>query len=286
MQELFPNLYIEQGYPGVVLGVITLPHGLVLIDAPFRPEDIRSWRAALVNLGGGVDRLLVNLDAHVDRTLGSRAMDCTVIAHEGVVAVLRNRPATLKAQGVETGAEWELYENLGSVRWSPPEITFTERMKIFWNEAPLVLEYHPGPSNGAIWVNVLEHKTVFVGDAVVYPQPPFLAQANIPEWLRTLETLASAEYRDYLIIGGRTGLVTLKEVERQAEFLQKVLTRLESLDTGSASPEVLIANLARELLGEFEVLPERAAQYENRLKHGLWRYYLRHYRSSEDTVED
>lgn len=127
---------------------------------------------------------------------------------------------------------------------------------------------------------------MFVGDAVVYPQPPFLAQANIPEWLRTLETLASAEYRDYLIIGGRTGLVTLKEVERQAEFLQKVLTRLESLDTGSASPEVLIANLARELLGEFEVLPERAAQYENRLKHGLWRYYLRHYRSSEDTVED
>ncbi|MCX8025546.1 MAG: hypothetical protein N3A60_10120, partial [Thermanaerothrix sp.] len=188
-----------------VRDVVVLPHGLVLIDAPFRPEDIRSWRSTLVNLGGGVDRLLVNLDAHMDRTLGSRAMECTVIAHEGVVSVLRNRPSTLKAQGVETGAEWELYENLGSVRWSPPEITFTEHMKIFWNEAPIILEYHPGPSSGAIWVNVLEHKLVFVGDAIVYPQPPFLAQANIPEWLRTLEILASPEYRDYLIISGRTG---------------------------------------------------------------------------------
>ncbi len=285
MQELFPNLYIEQGYPGVVLGAIVLPHGLVLIDAPFRPEDIRSWRSTLVNLGGGVDRLLINLDAHMDRTLGSRAMECTVIAHEGVVSVLRNRPSTLKAQGVETGAEWELYENLGSVRWSPPEITFTEHMKIFWNDAPIVLEYHPGPSNGAIWVNVLEHKVVFVGDAVVYPQPPFLAQANIPEWLRTLEILASPEYHDYLIISGRTGLVTQKEVEKQAQVLKDLQSRLEHLGMGAVS-EATIAELARGLLDKFELDSGRANQYENRLKYGLWRYYLRHYRSSEDTEED
>lgn len=285
MQELFPNLYIEQGYPGVVLGAIVLPHGLVLIDAPFRPEDIRSWRSTLVNLGGGVDRLLINLDAHMDRTLGSRAMECTVIAHEGVVSVLRNRPSTLKAQGVETGAEWELYENLGSVRWSPPEITFTEHMKIFWNDAPIVLEYHPGPSNGAIWVNVLEHKVVFVGDAVVYPQPPFLAQANIPEWLRTLEILASPEYHDYLIISGRTGLVTQKDVEKQAQVLKDLQSRLEHLGMGAVS-EATIAELARGLLDKFELDSGRATQYENRLKYGLWRYYLRHYRSSEDTEED
>lgn len=285
MQELFPNLYVEQGYPGVVLGVIVLPHGLVLIDAPFRPEDIRSWRSTLVNLGGGVDRLLINLDAHMDRTLGSRAMECTVIAHEGVVSVLRNRPSTLKAQGVETGAEWELYENLGSVRWSPPEITFTEHMKIFWNDVPIVLEYHPGPSNGAIWVNVLEHKAVFVGDAVVYPQPPFLAQANIPEWLRTLETLVSPEYRDYLIISGRTGLVTQKEVEKQAQVLRDVQSRLEHLGIGAVN-EAVVADLARELIEKFDLTPERVTQYENRLKYGLWRYYLRHYRSSEDTEED
>ncbi len=285
MQELFPNLYIEQGYPGVVLGVAALPHGLVLIDAPFRPEDIRSWRSTLVNLGGGVDRLLINLDAHMDRTLGSRAMECTVIAHEGVVSVLRNRPSTLKAQGVETGAEWELYENLGGVRWSPPEITFTKHMKIFWNEAPIVLEYHPGPSNGAIWVNVLEHKVVFVGDAVVYPQPPFLAQANIPEWLRTLDVLASPEYRDYLIVSGRTGLVTQKEVEKQAQVLRDIQSRLERLGVGEVS-EVAVAELARELMEKFEPIPERVSQYENRLKYGLWRYYLRHYRSSADTEED
>jgi len=285
MQELFSNLYIEQGYPGVVLGAITLPHGLVLIDAPFRQEDVRSWRAALINLGGGVDRLLVNLDAHMDRTLGSRAMECTVVAHEALATILRNRPATLKAQGLETGAEWELYEITGSARWAPPEITFTERMQIFWNDAPLVLEYRPGPSTGAIWVHVPEHKVVFVGDAVVYPQPPFLAQANIPEWLRTLEVLASEEYRDYLIVGGRTGLITQKEVRYQIEFLQDVQRELEALAAANAEAE-RVQSLVPDFLKRLEVPADRAALYEQRLKHGLTRYFLRHFRSSEESAEE
>ena len=73
MQELAPHVYIETGYAGVTLGAINWAHGLILIDAPFRAEDTRSWRSNLLNLGGGVDRLLVNLDAHFDRTLGARA---------------------------------------------------------------------------------------------------------------------------------------------------------------------------------------------------------------------
>ena len=63
----------------MTLGVINLPHGLVQMDAPPSPEDARTWRAALLSLGGGSERLLVNLDAHPDRTLGARAMDCTVV---------------------------------------------------------------------------------------------------------------------------------------------------------------------------------------------------------------
>ena len=74
MDTITKNVYIDNQYPGVTLGVIVQPRGLIQIDAPPSPEDGRSWRAALMNLGGGPDRLLVNLDAHPDRTLGVRAM--------------------------------------------------------------------------------------------------------------------------------------------------------------------------------------------------------------------
>ena len=150
MQEIAAHVFIETAYPGVTLAALNTPHGLILIDAPLRGEDTRSWRATLLNLGGGVERLLVNLDAHFDRTLGARAMDCTVVAHEKVSQIFRNRPVTFKTQGSETGAEWELYSNLGSIRWAPPEITFTDEMVIHWGGSPIRLESRPGVSHGAL----------------------------------------------------------------------------------------------------------------------------------------
>src|SRR5512137_766112 len=107
MQAIAKDIYIENDYPGVTLGIISLEHGLLQIDAPPSPEDARMWRAAMLNLGGGPERLLINLDAHPDRTLGARAMDCSVIAHETTAQVFRSRPNTFKAQGDETGADWE-----------------------------------------------------------------------------------------------------------------------------------------------------------------------------------
>src|SRR5688500_18740958 len=107
MEEIANNVYIEERCLGVTWGVISHPRGLIQIDAPPSPEVGRAWRAAMMGMGNGPERVLVNLDAHPDRTLGVRAMDCTVIAHEKTAQAFRNRPNTFKAQGDETGANWE-----------------------------------------------------------------------------------------------------------------------------------------------------------------------------------
>ena len=112
MQSISDSVYIEDHYLGATLGVIQQPRGLVQVDAPPAPEDGRAWRAALMGLGSGPERVLINLDAHPDRTLGARTMDCTVIAHEKTAAVFRVRPTTFKAQGNETGSDWETIPGL------------------------------------------------------------------------------------------------------------------------------------------------------------------------------
>jgi hypothetical protein len=150
MQSIHKDIYIEDHFAGVTLSVISTPRGLIQIDAPPSPEDARSWRAALMNISGGMDRVLINLDAHPDRTIGARAMDSTVIAHEKTAQIFRSRPNIFKAQGDETGADWEAIPGLGSVRWAPPEISFAEQMTLYWSESPVKLEYRPGPANGAI----------------------------------------------------------------------------------------------------------------------------------------
>jgi len=285
MQELAHHVYIETSYPGVTLGAINWSHGLILIDAPIRPEDARSWRSTLVSLGGGVDRLLVNLDAHFDRTLGVRAMDCTVVSHEKMAEIFRNRPITFKTQGTETGAEWELYNGLGSIRWVPPEITFTEQLMIHWDENPLSLESHPGPSTGAVWAVLPKQHVAFVGDALVPDQPPYLVSANLPAWIDTLKPLLTPAFQDYLLISGRNGPVAHQQVRRQITYLEKAHQMLEELAKHKA-PASETEGLVSALLKDFEIPPQREIQYRQRVQYGLHHYYIRHYQPTAEEITE
>jgi glyoxylase-like metal-dependent hydrolase (beta-lactamase superfamily II) len=283
MQEIAPHIYIEPGYAGVTLGAINWPHGLILLDSPFRQEDTRSWRSALLNLGSGAERMLVNLDAHFDRTLGTRAMDCTVVGHEKMAQAFRNRPVTFKTQASETGAEWEQYNGLGSIRWSPPEMTFTERMQIYWDSQPISLESHPGPATGAIWAVLPGSQVCFVGDAVVADQPPFLASADLPAWIEALQILLEPAYQNFLLVSGRGGLVTHMHVRAQVQFLEKTKKLLEGLAAQNAPVEDAVA-LTEKLISDFPATGPRQLQFQQRLQWGLRQYYLRQYRQ-EHTEE-
>jgi glyoxylase-like metal-dependent hydrolase (beta-lactamase superfamily II) len=280
MQSIARNVYIENNYLGVVLGVISLPRGLVQIDAPPSPEDGRSWRASLLSLGGGPERIMVNLDAHPDRTLGARGMDCTIVAHERVAQVYRSRSNTFKAQGDETGADWETIGGLGNVRWAPPEITFSQQMSINWGgDSPVLLESHPGPSSGAAWVVLPASKVVFVGDAVLKSQPPFLMSADLPAWLETLKLLLSPAYRGWDIVSGRSGLVIPEIVRAQREMLEQILKRLEKLAAKKAKPDATESIISHGM-GNYRVPAARQRQFTQRLRYGLYYYYVRHYHAS------
>jgi len=277
MQSIAKGIYIEDGYVGVTLGVISLAHGLFQIDAPPSPEDVRTWRAALLSLGGGSERLLVNLDAHPDRTLGARAMDCMIVVHEKTAQVFRSRPNTFRALGEDTGADWESIPGLGNVRWLFPEITFSHQMTIHWDDQlPILLEHHPGPSAGATWVILREEKVVFVGDAVLKNQPPFLAWADIPAWLETLKLLLSPSYRGWLVVSGRGGLVNGEVIRAQKAYLEQVLHKLEKLAKKKSPPEA-VENLIAPLLNPFKNPANRHQKYAQRLRYGLDHYYSRHY---------
>jgi len=282
MDSINKHIFVENQYPGVTLGVIRQSRGLIQIDAPPSPEDGRSWRATLMNFGSGPERILINLDAHPDRTLGVRAMDCSVIAHEKTAQVFRNRPSTFKAQGDDTGASWENIPGLTGIRWVAPEISFTHSMTMQSDDSAILLESHPGPNPGAIWVILPEENIVFVGDAVLKNQPPFLANADIPVWLETLALLQSKEYRDFTIVSGRGGVVTEAVIKSQVAFLKDVLKRIEKISKKKHSAD-LVDGLAQPLLSHFKAPATRQKQYVQRLRYGLKHYYARHYQTNDST---
>jgi glyoxylase-like metal-dependent hydrolase (beta-lactamase superfamily II) len=280
MKQIAKKIFIETGYPGVTLGVIDWNHGLLLIDAPFRIEDARLWRTALLNLGGGIDRLLVNLDSHIDRTFGSRSMDCTVIGHERMSQVFRSRPISFKNQAMEMGAELELYNNLGSTRWLSPEITFSNRMEVNFDDNVVQLEYHPGPTNDAIWAIIPKEGVLFLGDAIICDQPPYLSQADIPTWLEQLHLLTINPYKNYVLVGGRGGLIPTERVKEQIKLLEKIQKPLDTLAQKGAQPADTV-KLVSGILKGINYQSNREVLYRKRLTWGLAQYFQNHYLRAE-----
>ena len=288
MQQIERGIYYEDGYLGVTLGGLVFSHGTIMIDAPLRADEARSWRSALLNQRGGSNRLLINLDAHPDRTLGARSMECTIVAHQKTADVFRNRSTIFKGQNIETGSIWENYTDAIGVRWANPDITFTDRMSLHWGGPEVVIEHHPGPSIGATWVLIPETKVVFIGDAVVLEQPPFLANADLIAWLEALELLSNF-YKDYMIISSRGGPVPIEAVRAQIKYLERVNKGLERLANKNAQPDST-EGLIASLLTDFSTTsPELNEKFTQRLRYGLMQYYLRSYRSEiilEETEEE
>ncbi len=212
MQQIERGIYIENSYPGVTVGAILLPMGTILIDAPLRAEDARTWLNLLYNMGAKPNRMLVNLDAHADRTLGARSMECTIIAHQKTAQVFRGRPSVFKGQNAESGSVWETFDDVVGTRWALPEITFSHKISLHWGEQEVLIEYHAGPAPGGTWVVIPSAKVVFVGDVVLLNQPPFLTNADIPAWIETLDLLMNS-FREYTVISGRGGEISQDAVK-------------------------------------------------------------------------
>jgi glyoxylase-like metal-dependent hydrolase (beta-lactamase superfamily II) len=285
MQEIAQEVDIETAYSGPVLGAINTSHGLLLIDAPIRPEDARSWKATLLSLGGAVDRLLINLDAHIDRTIGARAMECTVVGHESMALVFKNRPTSFKPQNIETGADWEQAPNLGVIRWAVPEISFNDTLIIHWGTSPMRLESRPGPCAGSIWAHLPEEKVVFVGDSLTPNQPPFLGGANLELWVTQLESLLKPEFAGYLIVSGRDGVVPPASARSQIHFLNGIRSWLEK-NRKSSDPAALVNKKLPDLMQPYQNAGSRLLRYQQRLRTGLIQQLTHSYQDAVSVPEE
>ena len=191
MKQIAENIIIETEYTGVTLGAIIQPDRIIYIDAPLLPEHARLWR----NAATGRKKLpqqVILMDANHDRTIGSRYLECTIIAQERTHWIYQNRPVTFKPISQNSGCEWERIRIQNGFRWIYPEIVFSQRMDLHQSELHIDLQYHPGPSAGSTWVEVPARNVIFAGDTVVSGQVPFLHTAEIGPWLQALDEPADA----------------------------------------------------------------------------------------------
>ena len=276
MKKIKSNVYIESSYPGVTVGAIFFSEGTLLVDSPLRPEDSHAWLAALSEHGIKDATMLVNQDSHPDRSLGAQELNRPLLMHSDAAHELRQRAAVFKSLKQESGAEWENLEGLRSLRWLKPEFQFTEEIEIKIGDSIVLVRKAAGPSPGASWVIMPEEKIIFVGDAVTKNEVPFIADANIAEWVESLDLLLSKEFNKYRMISGRGGVVSTKEIRETRRFLTDMESRLAKLAKRKAA-YVDAGKLAEKVFEKYKYPVKNKKVFIQRLRHGLQNYYISKY---------
>jgi len=279
MYEIAPHVYLEDRYPGVVVGLLRLPQGTVLIDSPPCPDASRAWRTALRAFNGrGPDQVLVYLDYQADHCLGGRGLSHTIAAHTYVSEMFQPRANLFRGQTAGQGENWELCSNPQGMRWIPPNLLFETAISFYWDDDdPVTLQHRPGPTPGSIWVLWRAAPVVFVGDAVTHREPPFLADADLNVWRANLDFLRQ-HHDGWTVVGSRDGVLSWERIHGFRAWLDTVEALLQDAAAQKTEPAALVADVVPQWLQRWPApTPAHEALFHQRLSHGLRRLYERQY---------
>ncbi len=272
MRRYLKGIYLEKDFPGPFRGVVIGDGHALLIDSPLRSEEVRDWLADVEGLAE--PSYLVVLDTHPERALGARHFRLPRVAHAATSAAMSKLPDTYKGTAHPIGGETDAIKRITGVHRAIPDVIFRDEMIVELPGRPVRLIHRPGPTEGAIWVEVPDKSCLYVGDAVTVQEPPYVGNAVIEEWLETLDDLRGTRYEEYRIFSSRDGLVERDDINAMARFLRKIPVRLERMDDRENEARAA-TSIARELIEDFSVTKRRRPIALQRLEAGMLDLYRR-----------
>jgi glyoxylase-like metal-dependent hydrolase (beta-lactamase superfamily II) len=236
MRKIASDIFIEDEYPAVTLGSVVTKDGVIAVDSPLRVDDTRAWISTLSDLGRV--RYMVLLDSHIDRVLGARVVNIPTISQDLTRVTMSGWSDSFKGRANPIGADADRLKRITGVRKAVPQLTFSDEMCIHLGGREFHFIHRPGPTSGAMWMIVPDAKVVFIGDVVTVSEPPYFGNADIDQWLESLDALRSSQYQSYKIISGRDGLVKRNDINAMARFLRRIPKRIENFAKRGGDPEL------------------------------------------------
>ena len=269
MQKLTSNIFLEDGYPAVLLGLIVSGDDVVLIDCPLRVDDARAWLSTAAELGR--PRFMALLDHQQERVLGARSLDLTIVSQENTQCIMAGWSDTFKGSSHPMGTQADRIKRITGVSKATPDLSFSRNMVIHLHDGEVHFSHGAGPTSGAMWVVSHQSKVAFIGDAVSLQEPPYIGDANLDAWLESLDRLRGNSFEEYRLISSRDALITRDDINAMARFLRMVQLRMEKL-AEFTEPEALgqaAMVFAQQLLARYDLEGTRRARSLLRLHMGL-----------------
>jgi glyoxylase-like metal-dependent hydrolase (beta-lactamase superfamily II) len=266
MKKILTDVYLENKFSGVQLGLIVTNDGVLLIDSPIRLEEGRAWLSRVAEFG--VPTYTVLLDHHPDRVVGARDLGIPIIGHRYTRQHLASKSDSFKGSAHPIGAETDRLKRITGVSRSIPDLTFLQKLKIRMGNSEVEFWHQPGPTRGAMWVVFHKRKVVFIGDTVWENEPPYVGQANLADWLTSLDMLRSADFNSYRFISSRDGLIKREDINSMARLVRKFQVRVERFNE-TEDPEPVITKATNEIISSYKLSENREETARFRIQTGF-----------------
>ncbi len=275
MEQIAARTYLSTDYPGSTVGFYVMPTGVVAIDAPVFPRDVRAWRERIGETAGGPIIYLILTDAHPARLLSASRMGAPIVA---------SRQAFEQASTYTDGywravaERWarrcpEAAEDLAVSHVVLPEIVFTDRVTLHSGDEALTLQKACGAAPGSLWLHLPDQNVLFTGDTVVVGVHPSVASVTSTRaWLQTLTLLRRPRFAQTLIAPGRGPASDTSATQPLSDYIALVRRRVRSLLRASR-PRSDTPTLVSELMSCFPVPEGERDSTARRVKATVDRVY-------------
>ena len=235
IQRVGKHTYVDVDYNGSNVGCIITAPGMVLIDTPFIPAEIKQWGEQVAKLSPKGIRYVINTHHHFDHVLGNGTYCPHIIAHESTYQELLKPDGTMRRFFIPHHEELtsEVKEQIYRIPVVLPNITFRDHLWLHLGDVNLELWHTGGHSDSSIYIYVVEDRVLFTGDVFQPSSQPYMGQGNFRLWMKVL---AETEKMDFdVIVPGHDPVCGRDRIKPLLTFFRQMWHRVQKLQQEGVS---------------------------------------------------
>jgi len=231
-------------------GIIIGQDGVLVVDTLISAKEATRFLADIRAVTDKPIKYVVNTHTHLDHAFGNGVfarLGATVISHTADRQML----AKVGADTLKNIGNFGLKpEDMTGTEIVLPTISFADRMQIDLGGVTVeLLRVAPSHTAGSLVVLVPSQRLLFAGDVLFTDFHPFLADADIPGWTTTIDSLLTLDVER--IVPGHGPLSGKKDLQEMKAYLLQFDSQAKELVAKSQDAEGIAAELLK-------VLPKRA----------------------------
>ena len=269
MERIKDTIYVETEFLGCNPSFIITLDGIVMIDAPQKPQEAFKWKKEIQKFAAIT--YLINTDHHRDHAIGNYYFDVNVIMHEGTLKKL-HRP-----DYIELCKNWvklldpQSDSLINHYFVKKPKFTFTNKMSINMGQDVFELIHVRSHTEDETLVYMPHKQILFTGDTVCTNGIPSLYESYPLDWLEALKFIEELNF-DVLVPGhGKIG--NKDSVREFRKELSALIDRAQEKISRGLSKEEIINEMSYEDIVHNKYPSACSAILEQNMKLSIGRLY-------------